>query len=223
MINGRGGLYLARRGFQLSGEVVGDLEEVKRLLTRGLSAVCLFPFRAISLYENVALKKSPWPSVECVAGRFRGRASLSFGGLAAEELFNEGPETFGGRVAAGRELLARGELFQLVLARAYRVEGDVRALFAYLFRNVEARYYFYFAVGDRALVGASPEVHVKIEGRRVVATPIGGTRPRGSTPEEDARLEEELVNSVKDRAEHVMFIDSVRNDLGTAGMELSGC
>jgi anthranilate synthase component 1 len=63
-------------------------------------------------------------------------------------------------------------------------------------------------------VGASPEIHVRCEDRKVEIRPIAGTRRRGSTPEEDAALERELLADPKERAEHVMLVDLARNDLG---------
>jgi anthranilate synthase component 1 len=65
-----------------------------------------------------------------------------------------------------------------------------------------------------ALVGASPEIHVRCEDRRVEIRPIAGTRPRGRTAEEDAAQERELLADPKERAEHVMLVDLARNDLG---------
>jgi anthranilate synthase component 1 len=64
------------------------------------------------------------------------------------------------------------------------------------------------------LIGASPEVHVRLEGRTAALRPIAGTRHRGQSPEEDAALEEELLADPKERAEHVMLVDLARNDLG---------
>jgi anthranilate synthase component 1 len=64
------------------------------------------------------------------------------------------------------------------------------------------------------LIGASPELHVRLEGRRAAIRPIAGTRPRGLTPEDDLRLEQELLADPKERAEHVMLVDLERNDLG---------
>jgi anthranilate synthase component 1 len=65
-----------------------------------------------------------------------------------------------------------------------------------------------------ALVGASPEIHVRCEDRRVEIRPIAGTRRRGRTPQEDQALEEELLADPKERAEHVMLVDLARNDVG---------
>src|SRR5437899_5447665 len=65
-----------------------------------------------------------------------------------------------------------------------------------------------------SLVGASPEIHVRCEDRRVEIRPIAGTRRRGKEPAEDSALEKELLADPKERAEHVMLVDLARNDLG---------
>jgi len=64
------------------------------------------------------------------------------------------------------------------------------------------------------VVGSSPEAHVKVVDGRVLLHPIAGTKPRGATPEDDARIATELINDPKERAEHVMLVDLGRNDLG---------
>jgi anthranilate synthase component 1 len=75
-------------------------------------------------------------------------------------------------------------------------------------------YMFYFDFGDHHVVGASPEIMVRLQGDRITLRPIAGTRPRGATPEDDARIAEELLADPKERAEHVMLIDLGRNDVG---------
>jgi anthranilate synthase component 1 len=75
-------------------------------------------------------------------------------------------------------------------------------------------YMFYFDFGDHHVVGASPEIMVRVAGDRITLRPIAGTRPRGATPEEDARIAVELLADPKERAEHVMLIDLGRNDVG---------
>src|SRR6185503_12493144 len=75
-------------------------------------------------------------------------------------------------------------------------------------------YMFYFDFGDHHVVGASPETMVRISGGTITLRPIAGTRPRGETPAEDARIAVELLADPKERAEHVMLIDLGRNDVG---------
>jgi anthranilate synthase component 1 len=73
---------------------------------------------------------------------------------------------------------------------------------------------YFMRMGDLAIVGSSPEMLVRVEGRRVETHPIAGTRPRGHSDEADVRLAEELKRNEKERAEHVMLVDLGRNDLG---------
>ena len=73
---------------------------------------------------------------------------------------------------------------------------------------------FYLRLGDHTLVGASPEVMVRVEGREITLRPIAGTRRRGVTEAEDRALEAELLADPKERAEHVMLVDLGRNDVG---------
>ena len=73
---------------------------------------------------------------------------------------------------------------------------------------------FYLDFHDFQIVGASPEVLVRVEDGMVMTRPLAGTRPRGKTVEEDARLEKELRNDEKERAEHIMLVDLGRNDIG---------
>ncbi|MGH8687334.1 MAG: anthranilate synthase component I [Burkholderiales bacterium] len=75
-------------------------------------------------------------------------------------------------------------------------------------------YMFYFDFGDHHVIGASPEILVRVAGERITLRPIAGTRPRGATPEDDARIAAELLADPKERAEHVMLIDLGRNDVG---------
>ena len=73
---------------------------------------------------------------------------------------------------------------------------------------------FYLDFNDFKIVGASPEVLVRVEDGMVMTRPLAGTRPRGKTPEEDTLMEKELRNDEKERAEHIMLVDLGRNDIG---------
>ena len=75
-------------------------------------------------------------------------------------------------------------------------------------------YMFLLEFEGYSLVGASPEIHVRCEDRRVEIRPIAGTRPRGRNADEDLALEKELLADPKERAEHVMLVDLARNDIG---------
>ncbi len=119
-------------------------------------------------------------------------------------------------VRAIKDHIAAGDIYQAVLSQ--RFESDVTAdpftVYRAL-RHVNPSPYMYFMrLGGLAIVGSSPEMLVRVEGRHVETHPIAGTRPRGTNEEEDLRLAEELKRNEKERAEHVMLVDLGRNDVG---------
>ena len=119
-------------------------------------------------------------------------------------------------VRTAQEYIRRGDIFQVVLSQRFEADVTVDPFTVYrTLRYVNPSPYMYFIrMGPRALVGSSPEMLVRAEGARVETHPIAGTRPRGRTEEEDARLAAELRQDEKERAEHVMLVDLGRNDLG---------
>ncbi len=125
-----------------------------------------------------------------------------------------GREVFMERVAAARESIRSGEVYQIVLSQRFETEApeDPLALYDALRRENPSPYHFFFEGPDMTLVGASPEILVRVQGGHVIARPLAGTRRRGATPVEDAALEAELKADVKERAEHVMLVDLARND-----------
>ena len=125
-------------------------------------------------------------------------------------------DEFERRVRTAREYIAAGDIYQVVLSQRFETRFDADPFMAYrALRHVNPSPYMYFLrMGGRAIVGSSPEMLVRVEGRSIQTHPIAGTRPRGRTEEEDLRLAEELKRSEKERAEHVMLVDLGRNDLG---------
>ncbi len=115
-----------------------------------------------------------------------------------------------------KSLISEGEAIQVVLSQQLYAdyEGDPFRIFRKLRSINPSPYMFYIDFGDIILLGASPEVMVKAENGKVVLRPIAGTRPRGSSAEEDEALKKELLNDEKERAEHIMLVDLARNDLG---------
>lgn len=119
-------------------------------------------------------------------------------------------------VRAAKEYIAAGDIYQVVLSQRFEagLEADPFTVYRAL-RHVNPSPYMYFIrMGGRSIVGSSPEMLVRVEGRRVETHPIAGTRPRGRTDDEDVRLAEELKRNEKERAEHVMLVDLGRNDVG---------
>ena len=115
-----------------------------------------------------------------------------------------------------KEFIRAGDIFQIVLSQRFSREFTKSPLDLYrALRTVNpSPYMFLLETGDFALVGASPEVHVRLTGRKVEIRPIAGTRPRGKTAAEDVALEKELLADEKERAEHLMLVDLARNDIG---------
>jgi anthranilate synthase component I len=112
--------------------------------------------------------------------------------------------------------IAAGEVYQAVLSQRFDVSVDASPFDVYrALRHVNpSPYMFFIRMGRDAIVGSSPEMLVRVEGRHVETHPIAGTRRRGTNPDEDQRLAEELRRNEKERAEHVMLVDLGRNDIG---------
>jgi anthranilate synthase component 1 len=128
-----------------------------------------------------------------------------------------GKHEFLAAVDAVKEYILAGDAFQVVLSQRFSVPRDgVDPLDVYRALRVinPSPYMFHLQYPEGQVTGASPEVLVRSVGGRVELRPIAGTRPRGRTPEEDERLQAELIADPKERAEHLMLIDLGRNDIG---------
>jgi anthranilate synthase component 1 len=125
-------------------------------------------------------------------------------------------EEFCRSVEQAREYIHAGDIFQVVLSRRidFTPEVDPFAVYRALRDINPSPYLYYLDFGDRKVIGASPEMLVRVERREVTTVPIAGTRPRGSTPEEEERFARELLADEKERAEHTMLVDLARNDVG---------
>lgn len=115
-----------------------------------------------------------------------------------------------------KEFIRAGDIFQIVLSQRFSRDFTKSPLDLYrALRTVNpSPYMFLLETGDFALVGASPEVHVRLTGRKVEIRPIAGTRPRGKTTAEDVAFEKDLLADEKELAEHLMLVDLARNDIG---------
>ncbi|RMF88293.1 MAG: anthranilate synthase component I [Nitrospinota bacterium] len=125
-------------------------------------------------------------------------------------------EEFESIVRRAKEYIAAGDIFQVVLAQRLEVDLDVHPFNVYrALRTINpSPYMFYLKFGAVKLIGASPEVLVRLEKPWVEVRPIAGTRPRGRTEEEDRLIAQELLADPKERAEHIMLVDLGRNDVG---------
>jgi anthranilate synthase component I len=119
-------------------------------------------------------------------------------------------------VRKAKEYIRAGDIFQVVLSQRFSAKSDAEPFEVY--RELRALnpspYLFYLQMNDVYVVGSSPEMLVKVQGRDVFYRPIAGTKPRGKDEAEDQRLEKEMLASEKERAEHIMLVDLGRNDLG---------
>ena len=129
---------------------------------------------------------------------------------------NTTQETYEASVRRAQEYIRAGDIYQVVLSQRFDAETDVDPFTVYrTLRYVNPSPYMYFMrIGELSIVGSSPEMLVRVEGRRVETHPIAGTRARGSDEAEDRRLAEELRGNEKECAEHVMLVDLGRNDVG---------
>ena len=143
------------------------------------------------------------PGTESVKGNGELRSNMS------EAEFNRAVE-------AAKEHIVAGDVFQLVLSQRFQRVTEAAPFSVYrALRNVNpSPFMFYLDLDGFQIIGASPEVLVKVEGRDMEVRPIAGTRPRGDTVEEDNAYAEELVGDEKERAEHLMLVDLARNDVG---------
>ena len=125
-------------------------------------------------------------------------------------------ERFEAAVGKSREYIRAGDIMQVVLSQRLSIPFVPPPLNLYrALRTLNPSPYMYFMdLGDFHIVGSSPEILVHLEDGVVTVRPIAGTRPRGATPEEDRRLEQELLADPKERAEHIMLMDLGRNDAG---------
>jgi anthranilate synthase component 1 len=137
--------------------------------------------------------------------------------LAPSSLESNMPrEDFEAAVQKAKEYIVAGDAIQVVLSQRFsgRISGEDFALYRNLRSVNPSPYMFYLNFGDIKLIGASPEILVRLTDGKIELRPIAGTRPRGATADEDQALAEELLNDEKERAEHIMLVDLGRNDVG---------
>lgn len=124
-----------------------------------------------------------------------------------------------------KEHIYAGDIFQGVLSRRIDIElaGDPFTVYRALREINPSPYMYYLDFNDLQVIGASPEMLVRVENRRVTTVPIAGTRLRGKTAEEDRYLADQLLADEKERAEHTMLVDLARNDVGRVSKYGSVC
>lgn len=163
---------------------------------------------------NLAIEK-----IESIIERLRTplpQEQIRCSGKSVKLESNISRENFEASVEKAKEYVRSGDIIQVVLSQRFSGEltADPLDIYRVLRTLNPSPYMFFLRLKDTVIAGASPEVMVRKEGSHVELRPIAGTRPRGSTPEADAMLAEELLADPKERAEHVMLVDLGRNDLG---------
>ncbi|MGR3272072.1 anthranilate synthase component I [Thalassococcus profundi] len=135
---------------------------------------------------------------------------------AGPPVSNFTPEAYRAAVETAKDYIRRGDIFQVVPSQRWTQDFALPpfALYRSLRRTNPSPFMFYFNFGGFQVIGASPEILVRVFDREVTIRPIAGTRPRGATPEEDDALEAELLADRKELAEHLMLLDLGRNDTG---------
>ena len=163
--------------------------------------------RVEALHEAIAAApRQPEPAV--VGGTMNPRDH--------EESANLSRDAFGERVRRALDYIVAGDIFQVQVSRRFALPLRAHPFDVYIaLRAINpSPYMIYIATPQCTLVGASPEMLVQVDGRQVRYHPIAGTRRRGRTASDDARMEAELRASEKEAAEHLMLVDLGRNDLG---------
>lgn len=129
---------------------------------------------------------------------------------------NMSRDAFESAVRKAIQYIEEGDVVQVVISQRFSTEANAHPLMIYrALRSLNPSPYMYLLrFGDMDIIGASPEVLVTYEEGRVRVRPIAGTRHRGKTEEEDQKIEQELINDEKERAEHLMLVDLGRNDVG---------
>ncbi len=145
-----------------------------------------------------------------------GQRSLGDAAPAGEPVSNFTKPGYLAAVESAKNYIRAGDIFQVVPAQRWTVPFSLPpfALYRSLRRTNPSPFMFFFNFGGFQVIGASPEILVRLRDGQVTIRPIAGTRPRGATPEEDRALEADLLADPKERAEHLMLLDLGRNDVG---------
>ena len=142
--------------------------------------------------------------------------SKYYGSEPVDVSSNVEKEHFKHMVSRAKDYIKAGDIIQVVLSQRFEtpLQGDPFNIYRALRRVNPSPYMYYLSFDDLTIVGASPEVLVRVEGDHIELRPIAGTRPRGTTEEDDEILKNDLLSDPKEIAEHVMLVDLGRNDVG---------
>jgi anthranilate synthase component 1 len=129
---------------------------------------------------------------------------------------NHTKESFKTSVEKAKQYVTAGDIFQVVISKRlqFQFKGNLLTFYKSLREINPSPYMFYFKIGDRQIVGASPEMLIRVDNRKVITFPIAGTTTATGNQSENQHLSRQLLSDLKERAEHVMLVDLARNDLG---------
>ncbi len=166
-------------------------------------------FKEGLLSINTTLEKFRKPPVEEKSITFMGQKDDKFYAMTRKDDYCKAVEKV-------KEHIRAGDIFQCVLSQRFTTSANVDPFNVYrALRTINpSPYMFYLVFPEMTIAGSSPEVMVRKEKEEVMVRPIAGTRPRGATPQEDARNEADLLADEKEKSEHLMLVDLGRNDLG---------
>lgn len=188
--------------------VKGDVTVVSTAwVGSGLSARAAYAQAAERVMDAVRdLDRQPTPETR----------SLGDVSAPAEPVSNFTKDEYMAAVERARDYIRAGDIFQVVPAQRWTQEFTLPpfSLYRSLRRTNPSPFMFFFNFGGFQVIGASPEILVRVFGKQVTIRPIAGTRKRGATPEEDRALEADLLADPKECAEHLMLLDLGRNDTG---------
>ena len=167
---------------------------------------------------KTAYNRACW-KVDAISAKLKSPLSVASrnGSLKLSDLKpNFSKADFEDAVRKVKDYIVAGDAIQIVLSQKFSatVSGEDFALYRSLRSVNPSPYMFYLNFGDMKLIGASPEILVRLTDGKIELRPIAGTRPRGASPEEDLAFEKDLLADPKERAEHIMLVDLGRNDAG---------
>ncbi|MGH7942444.1 MAG: anthranilate synthase component I [Limisphaerales bacterium] len=189
-------------------------DHVARTITILVNAVLEDAASPEEAYEDATSEIDRLVSLLEQPGETKAVSVVTASALAFES--NQSKEKFFANVEAAKKNIIGGDIIQVVGSQRFSTPITAAPLDVYrAARHINpSPYMFLLELEGFSLVGASPEIHVRCEDRKVEIRPIAGTRRRGKNPDEDVALEKELLADPKERAEHVMLVDLARNDIG---------
>lgn len=162
--------------------------------------------------EYVTLGENRLDEIKSISRNEIKKGTLTF----EEKNHHYSQDNFQKMIFEAKKRIKAGEIFQSVISNAkeYKIKGNKLHFYETLRKINPSPYMYHLKLGEREVIGSSPEMLVRVEGKKIETYPIAGTRKRGKTPKEDLKLELELLADEKERAEHLMLVDLARNDIG---------